>query len=284
MSISATGSTGFIDLRDLRTIGVSAPLPSTIFYYSSNVTKSNNSSFIFNPNTKDTTNSVGEFKGTYNLETGIFTNNTLGVLNYIIDIQLATDIINSVSFEFFTNPPTTSIWTNRFLENATINSISHTITVPPETNFYVRCNVSNSSGNLEILANKSLIKFTLLEYGIDSTGATGATGSTGITGRAGLGIPGSTGFTGSTGSTGPVGPIGPKGPSGGQRGLPGPRGVPGPTGIKGDKGDQGPPGPPGSNNLYVPDNPNDWLNSNPTTVREAIDRIARKLASLNLRA
>jgi len=265
------------------TIGALAPLPSTIFYYSINVSKPNNSSFIFNPDTKDTNNSIGEFKGTYNLNTGILTNNTLNVLNYIIDIQLATDIISSVSFEFFINPPTTSIWTNSFLENSNTNSISHTITIQPETSFYVRCNVSNSSGNWNILANKSIIKFTQLEYTIDSTGSTGTTGATGIAGRAGIGIQGSTGFTGSTGSTGPAGPEGPKGPNGGPRGLPGPRGPPGPPGVKGDKGDVGPEGPIGSYNLYVAGNSNDWLNVDPKTIKEAIDRIANILAKVNLR-
>jgi hypothetical protein len=291
-----TGSTEFTEKSG--TIGAIAPLPSTIFYYSINVTKSNNASFTFNPDTQDTANSVGDFNGTYNLNTGILTNNTLNVLNYIIDIQLATDIMNSVSFEFFTNPPTTSIWTNRFLENSNINSISHTITIQPGTNFYVRCNVSNSSGNWDILANKSMIKFTQLEYIIDSTGSTGtsgstgsigdtgATGATGLTGRAGIGLPGATGFTGSTGSTGPAGPEGPKGPSGGPRGAPGQpgqRGPPGPAGMKGDKGDPGPTGPIGSYTLYAPGNSNDWLNTDPRTIKEAIDRIASVLAKLNLR-
>jgi hypothetical protein len=63
------------------------------------------------------------------------------------------------------------------------------------------------------------------------------------------GATGATGFTGDTGYTGPTGEIGPTGP------------------ILTD---------------YIPTNANDWTGTAPTTIQEALDRLAAGLVALNL--
>lgn len=195
MNTGATGTTGPRGVPGLATnTGATGPpgtvgaLPSKTFYYSQNVAKSNGTTFTFQPDSNDAVYSFGNFSGTYDPSTGILTNNTENVINYIVDIQLAADTGSSVYFSFKYSNTDELIWMSNYIDNSTINSDSHTITLYPNQGFYASCYVTNNVGNWNILGNNtskpSRVKFTQLEYvmGIGGGGGGGGTGYTGPTG------------------------------------------------------------------------------------------------------
>jgi hypothetical protein len=110
--------------------------------------------------------------------------------------------------------------------------------------------------------------------GADSTvpGATGPEGATGATGL--TGTIGATGETGAAGDIGATGATGPAGPAGADSTVPGATGPEGATGATGPQGATGP-------DSYVPSTPADWNGTPPTTMTEAIDRLAALVKTLN---
>jgi hypothetical protein len=188
----ATGTTGPRGVPGLATnTGATGPpgtvgaLPSSTFYYSQNTPEENGVAFTFQPDALDTNYSFGTFSGTYDPTTGILTNNTENVINYIVDIQLAADTGSSVYFSFKYSNTDELIWMSNYVDDSTINSDSHTITLYPNQGFYTSCYVTNNVGNWNILGNNtskpSRVKFTQLEY-VMSGGGGGGTGFTGPTG------------------------------------------------------------------------------------------------------
>ena len=107
-------------------------------------------------------------------------------------------------------------------------------------------------------------------------GNTGASGETGVTGAFG-GPDGNTGLTGATGETGVTGNVGEAGT--GAAGFTGGTGNTGPAGAQGTPG--GPVGPTGATGAdpYVPGNESDWVDADPTTVTQALDRLAAAYSS-----
>jgi hypothetical protein len=94
-----------------------------------------------------------------------------------------------------------------------------------------------------------------------------------------VGQQGPAGPKGDTGEQGPVGEQGPAGPKGDT-------GEQGPKGNKGATGERGPQGEPGISVLdgggsYAPGDETKWASPAPTTIAEALDRIAAKIANLS---
>lgn len=97
--------------------------------------------------------------------------------------------------------------------------------------------------------------------------------------RAGAGIRGPTGPSGGpTGPTGPTGATGATGPTG-PTGATGPTGPTGGTGPTGPTGATGATGPAGATGAYVVANDSDWADPNPTTIAEALDRLAQAVVA-----
>jgi len=179
----STGATGPQGIPGYATMtGATGPpgkvgsLPSKTFYYSQNIPETNGSTFVFKPDTLDANYSFGDFSGTYDAAAGILTNNTPNVINYIVDIQLAADTGSSVYFSFKYNNDEL-IWMSNYVDNSTINSDSHTVTLYPNQGLYISCYVTNDIGNWNILGNTtskpSRIKFTQLEYVMSGSGGGG---------------------------------------------------------------------------------------------------------------
>lgn len=171
----ATGTTGPRGYPGLATNtgatgppGIVGALPSKTFYYSQNIPQENNATFTFQPDSNDADYSFGNFSGSYSPLTGILTNDTQNIINYIVDIQLASDTGSSVYFSFKYSNTDELIWMSNYVDDSTINSDSHTITLYPNQGFYTSCYVTNNVGNWNILGNAltrpSRIKFTQLEY------------------------------------------------------------------------------------------------------------------------
>jgi len=228
VNTGATGTTGPRGIPGLATnTGATGPpgtvgaLPSKTFYYTQNTSKENGATFTFTPDAVDTNYSFGLFSGTYDPTTGILTNNTENVINYIVDIQLAADTGSSVYFSFKYSYTDELIWMSNYIDNSTINSDSHTITLYPNQGFYTSCYVTNNVGNWNILGNNtskpSRVKFTQLEYVMSGGGGGGG-------GTGGMGPPGDKGDTGPRGIIGPIGDKGDTGPAGGGTGFTGPTG------------------------------------------------------------
>jgi len=110
---------------------------------------------------------------------------------------------------------------------------------------------------------------------LGDTGPTGMTGPIGETGYTGYTGPAST-ETGPTGYTGDLGPLGDTGPTG----IPGATGYTGELGPPGDRGHTGWTGPTGPQN-YTPNTGALWASPAPTTIVEAIDRLAQAVYILN---